>query len=96
MKKISLIAIISACFLTPVLSQAGTFEEAVKQASIEIDKARAVNYEWRDSRKLLKKAEKLNKQGKTEQALKLVAKAKYQGQQAVAQADLQSAITGPR
>lgn len=52
----------------------------------EIDKAKALGYEWRDSRKLLKKAMKINAEGDYEKAKKLVAKAKQQGQIAVAQA----------
>lgn len=95
-KKLSLISIFSVCLCSPMLSHAGSFEQAVNQATIEIDKAKAVNYEWRDSRKLLQKAEELNKAGKSEQAMKLVAEAKMQGQVAVAQAKLQSDISGPR
>ena len=96
MKKINLISILSICLFSPVLAQAGNFETAVKEANVEIDKARAVNYEWRDSRKMLKKAEKLNNEGNTDKAMKLVATAKKQGQIAVAQAEMQSSITGPR
>ena len=94
--KPGLIAIVSTCLLTPILAQAGSFESAVKEATIEIDKAKAVNYEWRDSRKLLKQAEKLNKEGKTDKAMKLVEQAKMQGQVAVSQAELQSSVNGPR
>lgn len=94
--KPGLIAIFSACLLTPVLAQASSFESAVKEAKIEIDKAKAVNYEWRDSRKMLETAEKLNKEGKTDKAMKLVEQAKMQGQIAVSQAELQSSVNGPR
>ena len=94
--KLGLISIVSACLLTPLAGHANDFDNAVKQASSEIDKAKAMNYEWRDSRKLLKQAEKLNKEGKTEKAMKLVKEAKMQGQLAVAQAELQSAVNGPR
>jgi hypothetical protein len=96
MKKLSLIPIISVCLFIPVLAQADSFEAAVEEAKIEIDKAKAVNYEWRDSRKMLTKAEKLNKEGKNDQAMKLVAQAKKQGEIAVAQAELQSSVNGPR
>jgi hypothetical protein len=95
-KNLSLISIFSACLFTPVLGQAGNFEDAVKAANVEIDKAKAVNYEWRDSRKILSQAEKLNQEGKTDEAMKLVAKAKNQGEVAVAQAQLQASVTGPR
>lgn len=96
MKKLSLIPIISICLFTPLLAQADSFEAAVEKAKIEIDKAKAVNYEWRDSRKMLTKAEKLNKEGKSDQAMKLVAQAKKQGEIAVAQAEIQSSVNGPR
>ena len=94
--KLSLITLVSACLFAPVSSQAGNYEKAVKDANASIDQAKAVNYEWRDSRKLLKKADKLNKEGKSKNAMKLVAKAKKQGQLAVAQAELQASINGPR
>ena len=94
-KKLSLISILSACLLTPVLSQAGSYENAVQDANSSIDKAKAANYEWRDSRKMLKKADKLNKAGKTDEAMKLVATAQKQGELAVAQAELQSGVSGP-
>ena len=95
-KKLGLISIVSACLLTPLSGHASDFDSAVKQANSEIDKAKAVNYEWRDSRKLLKQAEKLNKEGKTGEAMELVNEAKKQGQLAVAQAELQSSVAGPR
>ena len=95
-KNLSLISIFSACLFSPVLSQASSFDDAMKEANAAIDKAKAVNYEWRDSRKLLKKAEQLNKEGKTDNAMKLIAKAKSQGEIAVAQAEQQSSVTGPR
>ena len=44
---------------------------------------------------LLEKADKLNKQGKTDEAMKLVVKAKEQGELAVAQAELQASVNGP-
>ena len=95
-KKLGLISIVSACLCTPLAVHASDFDNAVKQANSEIDKAKAMNYEWRDSRKLLKQAEKLNKEGKTSEAMILVKKARMQGQIAVAQAELQSSVNGPR
>ena len=92
---LSLISILGACLLSPALSQAGDYESAVEDANISIDKAKAANYEWRDSRKMLKQADKLNKAGKTDDAMKLVAKAQNQGELAVAQAELQSGVKGP-
>ena len=94
-KNLSLIAAISACMFSPVLVQAGTYEQAVIDATASIDNAKKLNYEWRDSRKLLKQAEKLNKEGKTDKALNLLAEAKKQGEMAVAQAKLQASVSGP-
>jgi len=95
-KNLSIISVITACLLAPVLAQAGSYEEAVKEAKISIDKAKAVNYEWRDSRKFLKKADKLYKQGETDKAMKLVEKAKRQGELAVAQAKRYANVNGPQ
>ncbi len=94
-KNLSIISVLGACLFAPVLAQAGTYETAVKEASASIDNAKAVNYEWRDSRKFLKKADKLYKEGKTDKAMKLVKKAKKQGELAVAQAKLQAGVSGP-
>jgi hypothetical protein len=95
-KNLSAITIVSACLFAPVLAQAGSYEEAVKQAEISINNAKALNYEWRDSRKFLKKANKLYKEGKTDKAMKLVKKAKMQGELAVAQAKRYSGVNGPQ
>lgn len=92
-KTLPLSILITLLASTPL--QANTYEDAVKQASAEIDKAKAMHYEWRDSRKLLKKAEKLYKEGKQDKALKLVEKAGQQGKLAVIQAKAQSSVSGP-
>lgn len=94
-KHLKVISVMSACLLAPVLVQAGSYEDAVSEANAAINNAKAVNYEWRDSRKLLKKADTLNKQGQTDKALKLVKKAEKQGKLAVAQARLYSNVNGP-
>ena len=93
--KIALVSIFGASLLTPVISQAGSYDDAVKAANASINQAKAVNYEWRDSRKLLKKADKLKAEGKTDQAMKLVAKAHKQGELALAQAEQQANVSGP-
>lgn len=95
-KNLSIITSFSACLFIPALAQAGNFDEAVNQANIEIDKAKAVNNEWRDSRQLLETAEKLHQEGKNEQAMDLVAQAKLQGERAVMQAEEQAGVNGPR
>lgn len=95
-KNLSLISSISACLLIPVLTHAGSYEEAALEAKAALDNAKAMNYEWRDSRKLLEKADKLNKEGKTDKAMNLLAEAKQQGEMAVVQAKQQSTVSGPR
>ncbi len=94
-KTMIMTSIIAACLFSPLLAQASSYEKAVSDATASIDKAKAVNYEWRDSRKLLKKADKLNQAGNTEQAIKLLKKAEAQGELAVAQAKQQAAVSGP-
>ena len=61
----------------------------------ELKKARAVGNEWRDTGKLLKKAEKASKAGDHAKAEKLIAKARRQVQLALTQAASQ-ANAGPR
>lgn len=79
-----------ALLATPIVTMAGSdFEQAKKEATAEIDNAKAAGYEWRDSRKILKKAEKAEKAGDHEKAMKLAKKAKKQGIDAVAQAGAQ-------
>jgi len=95
-KNLGSISVLSACLFTPLLSQAGSFEEAVNRANVEIDKASAVSHEWRDSRKLLETAENLYKEGKTDQAMQLVAQAKLEGELAIIQAEDQASVSGPR
>jgi len=76
-----------ALLLTPLSSIAGSaFDKAVKEATVEIDKAKAAGYEWRDSRKILEAAAKAEKAGDHKKAMKMVAEAKQQGILAVAQA----------
>ncbi|MCK5263091.1 MAG: hypothetical protein KAJ92_05360 [Gammaproteobacteria bacterium] len=83
-------AILLALLVTPLSSIASSsFDDAAKSATIEIDKAKAVGYEWRDSRKILKQAAKAEKAGDHATAMKLAAKAKQQGLLAVMQAEEQ-------
>ncbi|VAW53147.1 hypothetical protein MNBD_GAMMA05-1704 [hydrothermal vent metagenome] len=89
-----LIATTSACTSTSTKTYS-SYDEAAKDATVAIDKAKSVNYEWRDSRKLLKKAAKLAKDGKSNEAIKMATKAKQQGDLAIAQAEQQSGVSGP-
>jgi hypothetical protein len=95
-KYLSLISIISACLFAPHISHAGDYDDAAQEANSSINTARSVNYEWRDSRKMLKQADKLNKADKTDEAMRLVAIAQKQGELAIAQAEMQSGVSGPR
>lgn len=83
-------ALCSLLLSSPAISIAGNFDQVVKQATTEIDKAKSAGYEWRDSRKILKQAQKAEKAGEHEKALKLANKAKQQGIIAVAQAEQQA------
>lgn len=83
---ISLLSILAL----PVTALAGSdFDSAVKEANAEIAKAKAANYEWRDSKKILDKAVDAEKKGDHDKAMKLVAKAKQQGTLAVLQSKAQ-------
>ncbi len=95
--KISKLAVITALctlFAAPLSMAGNDFAQARQDAVAEIDKARAAGYEWRDSRKILKKAEEAEKAGDHEKAMKLANKAKQQGIIAQAQAQSQ-ANAGP-
>lgn len=82
-------AFLAALLTTPVFASSD-FDTAVKEATAEIDKAKAAGHEWRDSRKLLKKAAAAEKAGKHDEAMKLAKKAKKQGIDATAQAKAQA------
>jgi hypothetical protein len=78
----------SAILIAPAIATAGNageFDQAVKDATAAINKAKAAHYEWRDSRKILKQAEKAEKAGDHKKAMALANKAKEQGIIAVAQ-----------
>ena len=89
------IALTSACSSYETKSFTN-FDEALKDATAAIGEAKSAGYEWRDSQKLVTKAEKLNADGKVDEALKTIAKAKEQAVLAVAQAKQQASTTGPR
>lgn len=91
MKKRKLLTLIGAiCILFGTQSCATMeAENAATAASAEIDKAKAMGNEWRDSRKILKKGEKALDDGDIETANKLIAKARKQGINAQLQAKSQ-------
>jgi len=90
-----LLATASACTSTSTKTYS-SYDEAAKDATASIDKAKSANYEWRDSRKLLKEAAELAKAGKSDEAIKMATKAKQQGDLAIAQAKQQSGVSGPQ
>jgi hypothetical protein len=60
--------------------------KAITAAITMNNKAKAVNYEWRDTGKLIKKAKKAAKKGHNKKAIKLANKAKSQAALAIKQA----------
>ena len=73
------------CAPTPEEDMTAQAEAAIAAAKDANAKAKAEGYEWRDTGKLIKKAEKALKDGKPEEAIKLANKAKRQAELAVAQ-----------
>ncbi len=65
---------------------------AINAAKAANKKASAVGYEWRDTGKLLKKAETLAKKGENEDAIKLANKAKSEAMLAVKQYELEKGM----
>lgn len=68
---------------------AATFEAAYKSADAARMAAAEVGFEWRDTRKMLRRARKLAENGKYEQAIALANQAKRQGESGVVQAQVQ-------
>lgn len=62
---------------------------AIMAAKHETKRAGAKGYEWRDTGKMIKKAEKAAKEGDFNKAVKLANKAKNQSTNALAQAEAQ-------
>lgn len=101
MKKRKLLAIIGSISILlgtqscAYMDSQSSSSSAAAEAAAEIDKAKSMGYEWRDSRKILEKAEKALAAGDTEKADKLFAEAKQQGIDAQKQAKAQSSVAGP-
>lgn len=73
-----------------VAADADSFKAAYAAADAARKNAAAVGYEWRDTKKLLKRAKKAAEAGDYEKAEKLAMKAKGQGDAGVAQAEQQA------
>ena len=82
------IAVMAASFAGGAL--AGPAEDAIAAAKDAQKQAASVGGEWRDTGKMIKKAEELLAQGKTEEALKLARAAEAQGMLGYMQATAQS------
>ena len=65
---------------------------AIKSAHDANKKAKAVGYEWRDTGKLLKKAEAAAKKGENESAIKMANKAKSEAMMAVKQQQMEKGM----
>lgn len=76
-------------------SAASGAEAAISAAKAANKGAKSAEYEWRDTGKMIKKAEKLAGEGKTEAASKLAKQAEMQGKAAQMQATSQKSA-GPR
>ena len=95
MKKLSMLfaavlatGLVTGCATTGGSSGGGSGDYAtiVSEAKAEIKKAKSVGGEWRDSGKFLKEAEKAEKAGDMDKAMKLAKKALFQGKMGQTQA----------
>ena len=68
------------------MSSDDNFESVASEAKAAIKKAASVDGEWRDSEKILNKAEKAAKAGDMKVALKLAKTAEFQGEMGYKQA----------
>lgn len=76
-------------------SNMDAYQKAVADAKSELTKAKKAGFEWRDTGKMLKKADALAKKGDMSGAIALANKAKRQSEHALTQAASQ-ANAGPR
>ena len=87
MKKTILFATL-ALFIgaAPVANSGESYGDIVKSAKAEMKKAKKMSYLWRDTGKILKKAEKAKGNGNMKKAVKLAKKARKQAMLAQKQA----------
>ena len=97
MKKNKLLTIIGSIFILLGTQSCAHMDasSAASEAEAEINKAKAMGNEWRDSKKILDKAYKAMDEGDLETANKLIATAKKQGMDAQLQAKSQMDVSGP-
>ena len=82
----AIVAMAGAFAPSAVAADAASFKAAYEAADAARKKAGSVGFEWRDTRKILKSAQKAAEKGDYAKAEKLAAKAKHQGEAAYAQA----------
>jgi hypothetical protein len=87
----AILTLASASYLGPATAAAGMdAEKAIAAAKDARKQAASVGGEWRDIGKMIKKAEKLLKEGKTEEAAKMAEAAEAQGMLGYIQATSQT------
>ncbi len=74
-----------ACANTPPAATAEDANTAISMAEQKTQQAREVNYEWRDTGKIIKKAKSAMKKGEMDTAIKLANKAGRQSDYALKQ-----------
>lgn len=84
------LGLITGCASTDEASDSTSAEQAIADAKAANAEAKAVNNEWRDTGKIIKKAEKKLADGDEAAAIKLANKAKAQAEAAVAQAEIEN------
>lgn len=84
------LGLVTGCASTDEASDSISAEQAIADAKAANAEAKAANYEWRDTGKFIKQAEKKLADGDEEGAIKLANKAKNQATIAVAQADAEN------
>jgi len=72
-------AVLTGAFTTTAIAAGMSAEEAIVAAKEAQKQAQSVGGQWRDTSKMIKKAEKLLKEGKSEEAAKLAQEAEAQG-----------------
>lgn len=85
---------LAACQSAPTKTAADA-DMAIKAAMAVNAKTKAMNVEWRDTGKILKKASAAKAKGKFDEAVKLAGQAERQAKNALAQAEQQK-NAGPR
>lgn len=86
--KLKLVLATLALALTTSVATAGGAADAISAAKTAQKEAKAVGFEWRDMGKMIKKAEKLAKEGKGKKATKIANMVVMHGKAAMKQAAL--------